>query len=769
MPAPVRPLPPPAVATSATRRPKIDSTAAVPDAPVVIADFEFHAKLRAEQKLPEQQLERELTKCVETSQPPSPTLFASVASELPSMLTPSIVGVCEVCAKYGTMTRDVKPLWQALEAQVTKRQWNLTNEAIVTVLNAFSSVNKGSPELYEKMEVAILDTSVPFRPKQLVSLLSSYAQMNYGTAIFVSELSKFISYEAEIKIVDGVIANEPSLSLTDVARTAYKLSRLRNSVAGGYGLYSVLEKRLRAELAQNRLSLPELAKFVEYYFGANLGPSELQREVELEIVRRKVEMKITTFVRIVESLGKYVIKTEEFRTLLCDLAKMYMAELSDKQLSVLARTFAWKSAEMKTVLELVAEKVKSRAVAMRTRSLAELADGFCEVSVLAEKEKKGLFGEIEKAAMSKLRNFTVHDLMKLQRAFLVAGEGDYTLHAEVINEMRNRVEQFRYKDCIGFVRILSGFRSQWDQLVDRKLWSVFEEKLDSAADLCPVDDCADMLEICRDVNMHSKGFLKKLLGRLKGDAQGLSPAAFSKVYSLLVEFGETELPEYERIVRLLVGKSEAGKYGRFFTAGEMVKLLDAVLTQSPALFFEAMSDPVLSEFLMKVDDTVAYPNSYIRIMERAKTAGLVPGMLFDRYANVRAKMLHPPEKKNEPDSAEKEANSAEKLEKAVREAMLAKCPGYEVKAPYVDEELDTADIAVVPRDGKEGKRWAVLVFKQQRDYMAHALLKKYASVEARRSALEGKGVRVIEADEMKLGDEQYVQQKVVEMLNQKAA
>eukprot|EP00826_Nyctotherus_ovalis_P022872 TRINITY_DN17656_c0_g1_i1.p1 TRINITY_DN17656_c0_g1~~TRINITY_DN17656_c0_g1_i1.p1 ORF type:complete len:233 (-),score=75.09 TRINITY_DN17656_c0_g1_i1:34-732(-) len=210
---------------------------------------------------------------------------------------------------------------------------------------------------------------------------------------------------------------------------------------------------------------------------------------------------------------------------------------------------------------LLAQTATQRAITFKPRYLAIMAEGFAnEKYQIASDLKEQLYKEIEKSAKSKIRRFVAHDLIRLQKGFEKAKAGSYSFHTTLLSEIWRLVDSFKYKDCINFIHILRSFPEEWDIILDAKLWRSIVKKLESAVDKCTLDECAQMLEVCRLVNAGAESLVEKAIRRLEDDAQGLSAVGFCKTLKYLVEFKAEKLEKYEKILKLLMLSKEAVSY-----------------------------------------------------------------------------------------------------------------------------------------------------------------------------------------------------------------
>jgi len=577
-----------------------------------LLDFEVHAQLRSLGKLHEQFLEKELQKKL-----PSPEVFTRIIKELPTMMTPSIVNICDICSKHSKLTKPLQELWTALEISLYNRFNSMTNEHIVTVLSAFSSLNKGSPQLYKKFQDMIIEPDIPFKGRHLVSILTSFCQMNYGTPLFLYTVISRLKKAGKIETFDGIISNKPKIPLSDLAKAAKKLSMMKNNMYKGYGLYKVIEKRARATIAQNKFSSNELCKFVEYYLGANLGSRELQTMIEQEIVKKSTDIQISGFIKILSALSHYKIKTKELSKIIEELTKKWLTEFTDTQLPILIKAYTSNKTLERTneVDMMIVKSAIERVVAFKSRVLATIAEGFADGKCGVPKELKNkLYNEIEKSARSKLAKFVTHDLIQLQKGFEKAKMGSYTFHAEILSEIWRQVNFFKYKDCIQFIHILRNFPDEWNSILDIKLWKVITQKLKSVIDKCTLDDCAKILEVCRLANLPSNDLVPRIINRLENDVQGLTAVGFCIALKYLVEFKATNLHKYEHALKLLMQSEEKNKYSKRFGPNEIISILHSVLVYNEELFRELVGDvkDLLEEYLGNAD--IKSYREYVKVM-----------------------------------------------------------------------------------------------------------------------------------------------------------
>eukprot|EP01022_Parablepharisma_sp_SALTPOND_P008005 TRINITY_DN135061_c2_g1_i1.p1 TRINITY_DN135061_c2_g1~~TRINITY_DN135061_c2_g1_i1.p1 ORF type:complete len:1050 (-),score=86.24 TRINITY_DN135061_c2_g1_i1:7026-10100(-) len=700
-----------------------------------LTDFELHAHLRSTGQLPEQQLEKVLQNGYM-----GPEVVTDILQALPSMMTPSVIGICETCSQYPSLTKSMKELWVGLEFDLYDRFNSMTNEHIVTILASFSKVNKGSPQLYKKFEEIIIDTEIPFKPKQLVSILSSYSQMNYGSPLFLSTLSSKLTHAGKVEINDGVISNTPTLSLAELAKAAYKISGMKNNMQGGYGLYKTIDKRVRASLAENKLNLGELANFIEYYFAGNLGSNELQKMIELEVVNKVFEMNVSTLIKIVAAIPYYKIKTEEFSGVIQDYVEKWLPEFSDTQLAAILKAFTKNKALKYNKSELV-QVATNRAITFKSRHLAEIAEGFTEISLEA-KEKENLYAELEKSAKSKIAKFTVHDLIKIQQGFERAKTGTYSFHVELLSEIRKRVDLFKYKDCIGFIYILKNFPDEWNKILDEELWKVIYQKLISAADACIPEDCAKMLEVCKLVNLPSGILVIKAMKRLEEDAQTLSDTGFCMALKYLVEFGSKKLENFENIFRLLMKSNEYKKYAKRFSPEELVTVLHSALMSNKELLIEITKDMELINQLLEydVEECIKSRAEYIRVVEAIKTK--LPEELIEKYKKDKENVLahyHEELAKLKEERPSDIAKLRTQIKEDVKRIISEHSKECTVVENYIDDAMNIADVAIFDKD--KVLKHAVLIYGKE-DYMAHDPGKLYKSAEMRKAAFQGKTIVV---------------------------
>jgi len=559
-----------------------------------LADFELYAKLKSNNQLPEQQLTKMFEKgiCnIET--------INSIMPDLPKIITPALVGIIETCSKYPTLTKNLKELWINLEAEVHNRLENITNEHTVTILSSLSRVNKGSPQFYKHMEGFIIESEIPFKPKQFVEILASYSQMNYGSSLLLSTLSQEIVKSSKITLRDGVISNKPGLSISQLARSAYQIKKCKNNIEGGYGLYKTLDDRIKYSLAENRLNLREMIKLSQWYLAANLGPNDLQEKLELEISKKEFNFTISEFARLMDAIRHYYIKTNEFNEMCMKLTEKWLTEFKDSQLDWVLETYFTNERLMRTdsFTKKLVDCAITRMKLVKSRNIAFISYGLSNNKQYSKEIKEKIFAELEKSAQAKLSKFTINHLFKMQKGFSIAKLGSFSFHTEIISEIRKRIAQASLKDYINFVKILQDFSDEWNAILDSETLKIIINKFMSVVNLCEIDDCAKILEICYLTNINNIDLVEKLVGRLETNSQALSEKCFSLAYFLLAQYKAKNVEKYEETIKLLINKNGFNKLQH----DDLILLANTVKIQNEELYKMLMNSKDFNENLAKVD------------------------------------------------------------------------------------------------------------------------------------------------------------------------
>jgi len=120
--------------------------------------------------------------------------------------------------------------------------------------------------------------------------------------------------------------------LAELART---LSRATNVQQGGYGLYMELEKHIKNELHQGRITFTDLCKVVENLLPANIGSNSFHNELEKFLIVNYTEENLQNIVYLIKGLNLYQIKNEELNALLFQTIDRNIENFSVRQLEIL--------------------------------------------------------------------------------------------------------------------------------------------------------------------------------------------------------------------------------------------------------------------------------------------------------------------------------------------------------------------------------------------------------------------------------------------------
>ena len=127
--------------------------------------------------------------------------------------------------------------------ELFKRRNNLNNEQLSSVMHSFGITGNGNEGFFNEMEETITDSPVFIESHHLTKILTGYAEVDRGSPAFYSIIVE--------KLIDRGIENIEVVEITKIARS---LSKATNVQKGGYGFYKQMEKHIKTELHEGRVS-----------------------------------------------------------------------------------------------------------------------------------------------------------------------------------------------------------------------------------------------------------------------------------------------------------------------------------------------------------------------------------------------------------------------------------------------------------------------------------------------------------------------------------
>lgn len=212
---------------------------------------------------------------------------------MPQFLTATLVNITKTLLLQKDYFKD-HGIWHGLEAELFKRRKALNNEQLAQVMHSFGVTGNGQKEFYQEMEEVITDSPIPIETEHLEKILAGYTEVDQGSPVFYSILAERI-------IQRGFDGRDP-VALSDLCRS---VSRATNVQKGGYGLYSEIEKHIKTELHQGRVTWTALCKVVENLLPPNIGSNEFQLELERFLIANYNDDNLQHIVSLVKGLSLY--------------------------------------------------------------------------------------------------------------------------------------------------------------------------------------------------------------------------------------------------------------------------------------------------------------------------------------------------------------------------------------------------------------------------------------------------------------------------------
>ena len=499
----------------------------------------------------------------------------SIIQNMGTLLTPTLVKTCHNLCKLHLEMRGEKNLilngdwylnlWQSLSREMEERADNLTNEDVVTVLQAFSRSNAlDCQELFREMEEAIIESEMQYDLHQLFSILTSYKVMNYGTPALLADLSRvFIKY-SKVTLRDGYLplGYEPEISLQKMAEITVLLCEVKNSMEGGFGMVRALQDRIRLEIDNNKVSFSTMSKVANLLMKHNIGENKLFKDIEYFFIDKFEEVDKPGFLQLIKSLstGKYRIQTEFFAIFLGEKCiDQYLDELTPKELSWVIQGLllnpSFKLHEMGNTLNKLLDRVNQKALYLKPREIAKVAHSFSkcrnnlELSESTANNLQDLYKKLGRGALTHLSKFTVHDLLLLINSIknipeLRSVAEKCIFHILSLASSKNNKLLFKYENYIELCKILEEFGDIKAYNMDKELWDQMESKYKEVLEIGEADDqlalhpdkLVTILYHCRRLNLGDINFVSYLKTRLSGHIQGISKYHFGRAFSCFVEY-----------------------------------------------------------------------------------------------------------------------------------------------------------------------------------------------------------------------------------------
>jgi hypothetical protein len=122
----------------------------------------------------------------------------------------------------------------------------------------------------------------------------------------------------------------------ELAGVCKDFARATNLPQGSMKFYSQVEKHIRTEMAQGRLTdYDEICQFSETIFSANVCSNEFQRQLELRLVAGLDDANLQQVTLLLKGLSDYYLKETALEELLCQFVIKNQSEFTTKQLETL--------------------------------------------------------------------------------------------------------------------------------------------------------------------------------------------------------------------------------------------------------------------------------------------------------------------------------------------------------------------------------------------------------------------------------------------------
>ena len=101
---------------------------------------------------------------------------------------------------------------------------------------------------------------------------------------------------------------------------------------GGYGFFAAMEKHLKTELHQGRVTFKELEAILENILPANIGSNEFHTELEKFILHNFETNNLQNFTKLIKALSLYQFKLPELEKLIYEAIGEHINDFTINQL-----------------------------------------------------------------------------------------------------------------------------------------------------------------------------------------------------------------------------------------------------------------------------------------------------------------------------------------------------------------------------------------------------------------------------------------------------